>query len=235
MYIVFPSEGPAGISDSIADRADVIPEVIGPIYGEGMYWSSDDEVSELDSEFSEGEFYLMSSDEEVEYEEGEFIGEYMEGEYYPALSSDEEGELDSEFSEWEFCLMSSDEEGEYIPCPPSPAPSCLTSLVLSSIQMLYLSDLGLSSDEEGEFVGEYMEGEYYPVLSSDEEGEYEEGEYIPPVSSGDEDTVDSINLSAWPVGIRTDESGDHSSEEEFVRCCRSSILLAGIQLMYLRD
>lgn len=56
-----------------------------------------------------------------------------------------------------------------------------------------------------------------------------------PVSSGDEDTVDSINLSPWPVSIRTDESGDHSSEEEFVPCCRSSLLLAGIQLMYLRD
>ncbi|KAM8760002.1 uncharacterized protein AB9X84_008223 isoform 2-T2 [Acanthopagrus schlegelii] len=123
-----------------------------------MYWSSDDEgdeVSELNSEFPEGEFYLMSSDEEAEYEEGE---------YYPVLSSDEEGDLDSEFSECEFYPMSSDEEGEYIPFPPSPVPSCL-----SSIQMLYLSDLSLSSDEEGEFVGEYMEGEHYPVLSSDEE------------------------------------------------------------------
>lgn len=85
--------------------------MIGPIYLEGMYWSSDDkgdEISELDSEFPEGEFYLMSSDEEAEYEEGE---------YYPVLSSDEEGDLDSEFSECEFYPMSSNEEGEYIPFP----------------------------------------------------------------------------------------------------------------------
>ena len=91
MYIVLPSEGPPGILDSIADWA----EVIGPIYLEGMYWSSDDkgdEISELDSEFPEGEFYLMFSDEEAEYEEGE---------YYPVLSSDEEGDLDSGVSECE--------------------------------------------------------------------------------------------------------------------------------------